>query len=123
MKFSAALLLTFLGLSPLDSIACPFSKTGGEVPSDATHQSFLRGRRLQSLSRDDDTRTKLAAIIIKQKRSLQTLDCVSEIELESIRVTLEQMASAIADDGDRGHFLGMIVRLAAVRFSYATTTK
>lgn len=111
MKISTkAFLLAFLANRPLNIDACPFSKTTDEMPSDSTHNR-LRGRRLASLSQDDTTREKLAAIISKQKRSLQIDECVTNQIYENIRVALEGMTNVISDLGDRGHFIGGIVRL------------
>ena len=116
MKFHTActratIFLSFLAKSVA---ACPFSKTADEMPSDSTHNRLRGSRRmLASLSEDDTTRGKLAAIISKQKRSLQN-NCVSTGIYEGIRAALEEMSDAITDLGDRGHFIGGIVRLAAV---------
>jgi hypothetical protein len=108
---------------PLNVAACPFSKTtSDDMPSDATHNS-IRRRRLASLSQDETTREKLASIISEQKRTLQITGCdtngtsyygVTNETYENIRVGLEEMSNTISDLGDRGHFIGAIVRLAAV---------
>jgi hypothetical protein len=71
-------------------------------------------RRLASLSDDEGTRLKLASIISEQKRSLQNESCVSTNVYESIRTTIDEMTNSIDNLGDRGHFMGGIVRLAAV---------
>jgi len=71
---------------------------------------------LASLSEDENTRLKLASIISEQKRSLQNEACVTINVYESIRTAIDDMANGIADLGDRGHFMGGIVRLAAHDF-------
>lgn len=96
--------------------ACPYSNNSHEeIPDDATH-GHLRNRRqrLASLSEDSDTKARLHSIISCQKRLLQNEGCVSNNTYESLRQALSEMANAITDPGDRGHFIGGIVRLAAV---------
>jgi hypothetical protein len=114
---SAFFFAVFLAYQPSSTHACPFSETAGgeeEMPNDSTHQRLLRRRRLASLSEDESTRLKIASIISEQKRSLQNEACVTNNIYEGIRTTIGDMANSIADLGDRGHFMGGIVRLAAV---------
>ena len=116
MKFHTTCTRATICLSFLDKsvVACPVSKTADEMPSDSTHNRLRGSRRmLASLSEDDTTRGKLAAIISKQKRSLQN-NCVSAGIYEGIRAALDEMTNTITDLGDRGHFIGGIVRLTSV---------
>ena len=120
MKIYGSLFITaLLAQGPTTSHACPFSETADEIPNDLTHKG-LRGRRLASLSDDKSTRLKLASIISERKRSLQNESCVSTNVYESIRTTIDEMANNIGNLGDRGHFLGGIVRLAAVSNIFLT---
>jgi len=117
------LLLAFLSSQSFSNAACPFSKTTDEIPCDDQHQN-LRRRRLASLSEDEGTKNKLADIIDKQKsRSLQTGGCFSEATYEGIRTNIAEMADAITNVADRGHFYGGIVRLAAVSYRFSCATK
>ena len=50
---------------------------------------------------------------VRQKRSLQN-NCVSAGIYEGIRAALDEMTNTITDLGDRGHFIGGIVRLTSV---------
>jgi len=100
----------------INASACPFSNTGDEVPCDENHR-HVRRRRLASLSEDDTTREKLASIIAEQKRSLQAHpECITTENYENLRTALDGIASGISNIGDRGHFLGGVVRLAAHDF-------
>lgn len=102
--------------------ACPYSNNSHEgIPDDATTHGFLRNRRkrLASLSEDSETKARLHSIISCQKRLLQNEGCVSNNTYESLRQALGEMANAITDPGDRGHFIGGIVRLAAVSIVYS----
>ena len=106
-------MLLFLA-NDVTNAGCPFSKTTDEMPCDSNHQ-HLRKRRLATLSEDNATKAKLAKIISKRKRKVQQgSGCVTHDMYAELRSDLEDMADAIDDDGDRGHFLGGIVRLAAV---------
>eukprot|EP00547_Thalassionema_nitzschioides_P009132 CAMPEP_0194227992 /NCGR_PEP_ID=MMETSP0156-20130528/43139_1 /TAXON_ID=33649 /ORGANISM="Thalassionema nitzschioides, Strain L26-B" /LENGTH=1501 /DNA_ID=CAMNT_0038960493 /DNA_START=21 /DNA_END=4526 /DNA_ORIENTATION=- len=119
MKISTICILSLLAKLQLgDSIGCPFSSSDHDVPCDETH-GHLRSRRLASLSEDPDTREKLAAIIEEQKRLLQGTtgpDCIAQGTYDNLRETLGAMTDSIADAGERGHFIGGLVRLAAHDF-------
>lgn len=117
MKVSFYLFL-FATLSSVGT-SCPFSKTSTDIPDDIQHRHLRR--RMASL-REGETKDKLASIIKKQslksegmKRSLQTT-CMTNANYNDIRNNIAQMAEVIDDDGDRGHFFGGIVRLAAHDF-------
>lgn len=114
-----AILIAAISNGSISASACPFSNTNdGEMPNDSAHTN-LRRRRLASLSQDEVVRTKLGNIITasKQRRSLDDNDCGLSVETyEDLREDLSSMASAIGNAGDRGHFIGGIVRLAAVSF-------
>lgn len=117
MKLSFHLFL-FATLSSVTT-SCPFSKTSTDIPDDNQHRHLRR--RMASL-REGQTKDKLASIVKIQarksdeiKRSLQT-SCVSHANYDDIRNNIAQMAVAIDDIGDRGHFFGGILRLAAHDF-------
>mmetsp|Transcript_23458 Transcript_23458/g.34794 ORF Transcript_23458/g.34794 Transcript_23458/m.34794 type:complete len:530 (+) Transcript_23458:84-1673(+) len=117
MKLSFA----FLSLSALARNvhgACPFSKTSDNAPDDNQHRNLRR--RLASLS-EGETRDDIAVIIKNQQlkaennRSLQTA-CMTQETYDDIQANIAELARVIRNDGDRGHFFGGIVRLAAHDF-------
>ena len=120
MKFlTTALLFATISTQQRSVSACPYSDIDNDIPDDATH-SHLRRRRLASLTEDETTRANIALIISDKKRFVQGT-CFSRAMYEDIYVKLEAIANAIVDSGDRGHFIGGIVRLAAVSPSVYTS--
>ena len=119
MKLSIFVLLSFLSKS---SGACRFAKSDNNAPDDEVHRNLRkRGRRLLSLRDDAETRASISNIIKKRSlennRSLQTsTNCVSRRTYEEIFEDIVNLSQAITDVGDRGHFFGGIVRLAAHDF-------
>lgn len=117
MKVSFNLFL----LSSLSSVvsSCPFRKTSSDIPDDNKHRHLRR--RMASL-REGETKDKLKSIIKEQqlktekrRRFLQT-SCMTNDDYNDIRINIAQFAEAINDTGDRAHFFGGIVRLAAHDF-------
>eukprot|EP00547_Thalassionema_nitzschioides_P009452 CAMPEP_0194227572 /NCGR_PEP_ID=MMETSP0156-20130528/42927_1 /TAXON_ID=33649 /ORGANISM="Thalassionema nitzschioides, Strain L26-B" /LENGTH=504 /DNA_ID=CAMNT_0038960059 /DNA_START=1198 /DNA_END=2712 /DNA_ORIENTATION=- len=107
------ILFTLLSMSPLIVAACPFNASNDAVPLDENHRNLRR--RLGSL-RVGETKRQLQNIIDEQReRSLQT-SCFSQEVYDGIRVNIAAMGDAILDAGDKGHFWGGIVRLAAHDF-------
>ena len=94
------------------------------MPVDSIHEAHQRHhRRLTSLSDDQNTRKQIEDIIRTQKRSVENTGCLPSNETvygvtretyESIRISLGEITNSINDLGDRGHFIGGIVRIAAV---------
>lgn len=126
MKFttSTITLLSFLLTSTTKlSNACPFSKAQNNngIPDDETHRNLRKRRILSTLKDDAETRSAIATVIENRKqikRSLQFSgdNCVTTTTYDDIRTDIVALAEAIADLGDRGHFFGGIVRLAAHDF-------
>lgn len=121
MKLSNFVLLSLL--STVTTKACLFSKSDKNVPDDEVHKNLRkRGGRLSSLRDDAETRTSISNIIKRRSletksRSLQAApNCVSRPTYDDIIDDITSLSQAITDVGDKGHFLGGIVRLAAHDF-------
>merc|ERR550539_1183404 len=116
------LLISLLFLTGVSSAtACPFSKRSNQdLPNDETHR-YLRSRRiLSSVSEDEKTRSAIAEVIELSREKIRSLQnaggCVSTSIYDSIRDDIVTISTAITDVGDKGHFFGGIVRLAAHDF-------
>mmetsp|Transcript_33438 Transcript_33438/g.50441 ORF Transcript_33438/g.50441 Transcript_33438/m.50441 type:complete len:451 (-) Transcript_33438:167-1519(-) len=108
------ILFTLLSMSPLLVASCPFNGSNHDaIPSDENHR-HLRSR-LGSLQVGETKRQLTKIIAEQQQRSLQT-NCVTQSVYDDILTNVAEMGSAIQDDGERGHFWGAIVRLAAHDF-------
>jgi len=109
--------LLFLSNLSVTFGVCPFSRTSQEVPNDNNSQQ-VRCRRSELLAEDKTTKEKLAAIIKKRKdqRLLQQANCVTHIVYDNIHDDIASIAGSIGDIGEKGHFFGGIVRLAAHDF-------
>lgn len=123
MKFSLPLLL----LPVLaHSAPCPFSATTNEVPEDGIHRHLRR--RLSSLVGEGKMKRELKALIKKRQiemeggnttRNLIQTECMTQATYDDIQDDIAQMAAIIQEnsgDGELGHFIGGIVRLAAHDF-------
>jgi len=94
---------------------CPYARTTDtgtqEVPNDPQHRALLRKRR-------DTQRAKHSSIIAKaQRRNLQqTFDCLTSSTYNNLMDDVADLGNSINNSGDRGHFFGGIVRLAAHDF-------
>lgn len=124
MKIPQIATIFFLIKGFSTSVGCPYSESNTDIPDDAQHR-HLRGStrpRFASLSEDEDTKAKIAEIIENQRqkqsqrRGLETTICVSQEDYDGIRTNISDIANAIGNVGDRGHFFGGIVRLAAHDF-------
>ena len=64
----------------------------------------------------ETTRQNLSKMIqsLVSQRKLQDSNCFSQEDYEGLRLALRNMGNDIGADGQRGHFFGSIVRLAAV---------
>lgn len=114
----AALLFTSCLIFQKSVLAgCPYSQTSdGEIPNDCAHKG-VRGRRLASLAHDEVTKKNIESFFkSREGRSLQADNCLTTSVMEDLKSDLEELSQAITNDGDRGHFLGGIVRLAAHDF-------
>mmetsp|Transcript_15100 Transcript_15100/g.23017 ORF Transcript_15100/g.23017 Transcript_15100/m.23017 type:complete len:462 (+) Transcript_15100:72-1457(+) len=105
------ILFTLLHLSPLLVAACPFNDASNndKVPLDEHHRHLRRGQV-------GETKRRFLQIIAEQEqRSLQST-CMTQSVYNDIHANVAAMGNAIPDAGDRGHFWGGIVRLAAHDF-------
>eukprot|EP00586_Coscinodiscus_wailesii_P015166 CAMPEP_0172511598 /NCGR_PEP_ID=MMETSP1066-20121228/237604_1 /TAXON_ID=671091 /ORGANISM="Coscinodiscus wailesii, Strain CCMP2513" /LENGTH=963 /DNA_ID=CAMNT_0013291045 /DNA_START=206 /DNA_END=3094 /DNA_ORIENTATION=- len=134
--------LLFLLLLPgVTQSKCPYSSSGGyklssrPLPNDANHQRIRRRRRraaaaaatssssqhrrrlrgdTTAISADDDDIS--ASTTTTGRRRVEEFTCWTIDAYYELHDLIEQESSDIGDVGERGHFLGGIVRLAAHDF-------
>ena len=90
------------------------------TPNDEVHNRLRKNKRrmLHSLHEDEDTRNSIAKVIKKITRRNQEIrsSCIDQSTYDNIRSDIVDIAEEITNQGDRGHFFGGIVRLAAHDF-------
>jgi hypothetical protein len=115
-------LLLLLSTVSFSYSACPHSSSqinSIPPPNDSQHQNIRRRRRLATLTSHPETRDAISDIISHRRRSLQSssaFTCLSTATYNALKDDVAHIASNITDFGDRGHFLGGILRLAAHDF-------
>lgn len=82
---------------------CPYSKTNSLPPDNLRHQHHVTSHKVPPGKETQE----------QSKRSLQSIDCST---IESIQNEIKTFAETITDQGERGHFFGGILRLAAHDF-------
>jgi hypothetical protein len=119
-KTLAVSIFTFTSVTENVLGGCPFEKKveNEAIPNVGVHEN-LRGRRLAAFKEDETSKRAIASFFEQRKknRSLQEEErCITTQVVDDIQNSIDLLANSIPDLGQRGHFFGGILRLAAHDF-------